>query len=93
MEATMPDADMALKVSNLTSMWLNQEVMNSFWRLTSLMGLDFFVSRNKHVAFVRQAGQADFQGERRAITDSEWQHANDQGYINNAQVTRHDPIN
>lgn len=86
-------------VLELTNKWLSQDVMHRFWRLTSLMGLDFFVHKGKHIVFVREKNQQphfDAEG-RKSITDSEWDHARDLGYVKdehnpNGYVERVNPV-
>lgn len=77
-----------------TQAWLNTEVKHRFWRLTSLIALDFFTNRGNPVEFARPEHQADRPLEadrtKRSITDSEWAHANKRGYIGRG-VTRVDP--
>lgn len=78
-----------------TDKWLTDVVMDKFWRLTSLMGMDFFVARGKHIDFIRANNEGtdpDPQTGRRSITDSEWLHAQNQGYLMDGNVTRKSPI-
>lgn len=68
-------------------------VQGRFWRLTSLMGLDFFASRKKQILFTRADPNApDFKGaasrRRRMITDSEWRHVREMGYEKSGAVKR-----
>lgn len=76
------------KIVSETLYWNYRDVSRRFWRLTSLMGLDFFNNYQKTVIFTRAHGTPTFnspnpESGRRAITDSEWQHANRMGYLNN----------
>lgn len=75
-----------------TRRWTGGEASARFWRLTSLMGLDFFRAQGKKVLFSRADNQEDFdigssavpnadQRARRVITDSEWGHVNRMGYL------------
>jgi len=72
-------------VYNKTTDWVNTTVKNRFFRLTSLMGLDFFKSRGNTIQFARDIGQENYAEDRvnrvnRVITDSEWAHAQRMGY-------------
>ena len=69
-------------VVDKTNAWVSRTIQNRFFRLTSLMGLDFFKSRGNTVQFARDIGQQNYAGGRvgRVITDSEWAHANRMGY-------------
>lgn len=86
-------------IFTLTDKWLSEEVMHRFWRLTSLMGLDFFVQKGKNIVFVREENQkSHFDAEgRKSITDSEWEHAKRLKYVKsrsnpNGLVKRVDPV-
>lgn len=86
-------------VLKLTDEWLQKDVMHRFWRLTSLMGLDFFVAKKKYIVFVREENQKphfDEEG-RKSITDSEWEHAEKLKYFKgrsklNGYVERVKPV-
>jgi len=69
-------------VYDKTTDWVKTTVQNRFFRLTSLMGLDFFKSRGNTIQFARDIGQENYAGGRvnRVITDSEWAHAQRMGY-------------
>ncbi len=71
------------KVKQETGLWVQISVQNRFFRLTSLMGLDFFKQRGNTVQFARDNDQKNFTEGRvnRVITDSEWAHANRMGYV------------
>ena len=70
------------RVVGETVAWLRGNVMHRFWRLTSKIGLDFFNNENIQVAFVREAdAQPHERNGRRSITDSEWEHAQERGYL------------
>ncbi len=89
------DQDVRDQIEDRTHYWLRSQgpVLYSFWRLTSKMGIDFFASIGKNIAFVRNPNQpSHIVGGRKSITDSEWEHANKEGNIQDGTVTRHDPI-
>lgn len=69
-------------VQRKTFEWVMNTVQNRFFRLTSLFGLDFFKSRGNTVQFARDVGQENYREGAvvRAITDSEWAHAQLMGY-------------
>ena len=75
-----------------THKWLDYSVQNRFFRLTSLMGMDFFVNRGKTVRFAHDRRQGKYTKGRvnRTITDSEWAHAKDMGYLTDGSVIRYD---
>lgn len=62
--------------------WVKSSIQNRFFRLTSLMGLDFFNNRGNTIQFARDIGQENYDGAavNRVITDSEWAHAQRMGY-------------
>lgn len=69
-------------VADKTLTWVNKSIQNRFFRLTSLMGLDFFKKRGNTIQFARNIGQENYAGGgvNRVITDSEWAHAQRMGY-------------
>lgn len=75
-------AKMTKVVRRKTFEWVSNTVQNRFFRLTSLFGLDFFNSRGNTVQFARDIGQENYDEGAviRAITDSEWAHAQRMGY-------------
>ena len=90
--ATQTGHQWAEKILNNFLRWMSV-VQGRFWRLTSLMGLDFFASRKKQVLFTRADPNApDFVGSaerrRRLITDSEWRHVREMGYEKTGAVKR-----
>ncbi len=93
LENSFADANIVDYIIESTLIWLDGDVMHRFWRHTSLMGLDFFVARNKNVAFIREQGQDNvIVNGRNPITDSEWMHATNQNYVLNGHVERVTPI-
>ncbi|MCH5269362.1 MAG: hypothetical protein J1E83_01305 [Lachnospiraceae bacterium] len=79
-------------VSNETRHWQQFSPPYRFFRLTSLMGMDFFVNRGNMVRFARNENQPNYTGHavNRVITDSEWAHAEEMGYLAEGRVIRHD---
>lgn len=79
-------------VSNETRLWQQFSPPYRFFRLTSLMGMDFFVNRGNTVRFARDKHQLNYAGHdvNRVITDSEWAHAEDMGYVAGGNVIRYD---
>lgn len=75
-----------------TENWQGLSAQYRFFRLTSLMGMDFFVSRGNIVRFAREENQPNYTGGavNRVITDSEWAHAEDMGYVAGGNVRRYD---
>lgn len=80
------------KVDDETMNWHHISAQSRFFRLTSLMGMDFFVNRGNTVRFSRNANQINYDESpvNRVITDSEWAHAEEMGYLAEGRVIRHD---
>ncbi len=91
LEEGLPSRAMFDEVKTRSWSWFQDVVRRRFWRLTSKMGLDFFAHRNTNVDFVRDQNYVEVMNGRRSITNSEWEHAQNQGYLGNS-VTRRDPV-
>lgn len=77
-------------VFDKTFNWIMTAAKNRFFRLTSLMGLDFFNHQGNNILFARENNQQDYTKGRvkRVITDSEWAHANQMEYMKDEKQFR-----